>query len=100
MMKSVSFPLFVFLFLGPCIAQGDDGLLFNRDIRPLLSEHCFACHGPDEHERKAKLRFDLKEGGAFEKRDGVTAIIPGNPKESELMFRLTTEDKDEIMPPP
>ena len=100
MMKSVSFPLFVFLFLGPCIARGDDELLFNRDIRPLLSEHCFACHGPDEHERKAKLRFDLKEGGAFEKRDGVTAIIPGNPNESELMFRLTTEDKDEIMPPP
>jgi hypothetical protein len=100
MMKSASFPLFVFLFLGPCIAQGDDGLLFNRDIRPLLSEYCFACHGPDEHERKAKLRFDLKEGGAFEERDGVTAIIPGNPNESELMFRLTTEDKDEIMPPP
>ncbi len=99
MMKSVSLPLLTALLLGINITRGDDQLLFNRDIRPLLSEHCFSCHGPDEHERKAKLRFDIKDGGAFEKRDGVTAIVPGKPGESELLFRLTTEDKDDIMPP-
>ncbi len=100
MIRPATLPLLSVIVFGLCSANADDGLLFNRDIRPLLSENCFACHGPDEHERKAKMRLDVRDGGAFEKRDGITAIIPGQPGESELMFRLTTEDKDEVMPPP
>jgi hypothetical protein len=100
MIRLATLPPLSVIVLGLCSANADDRLLFNRDIRPLLSENCFACHGPDEHERKAKMRLDIRDGGAFEKRDGITAIIPGNPGESEIMFRLTTEDKDEVMPPP
>ena len=76
-----------------------DKILFNRDIRPLLSDNCFACHGPDEHERKAKLRLDIKGGGAFEDRDGVVAIIPNDPDNSELIARIISDDEDELMPP-
>ncbi|MFT4548216.1 MAG: hypothetical protein ACI8XO_002636 [Verrucomicrobiales bacterium] len=73
---------------------------FNRDIRPILAENCFACHGPDKHKRKAKLRFDIREGGGYEERDGVTAIVPGKPDDSELIIRVLTQDEEEIMPPP
>ena len=69
---------------------------FNRDIRPILSENCFTCHGPDEGTRKAKLRFDTKEG-AFAKA-GV--IVAGNATNSRLIKRIVTTDPDMIMPPP
>ncbi len=72
---------------------------FNRDIRPILSNHCFACHGPDEKKREAKLRLDVREN-AIEERDGVRAIVPGKPDESELIIRILTHDRDELMPPP
>lgn len=77
-----------------------DRVRFDRDIRPILSENCFTCHGPDEHERKAKLRLDVKDGGIYADRKGVIAVVPGKPEESELFFLLTTDDKEEIMPPP
>lgn len=75
---------------------------FNRDIRPILSDRCFACHGPDAHERKAKLRLDIPDGpdGAYRTHEGVTSIKPGSIEESEIWFRLTTDDKEEVMPPP
>lgn len=73
---------------------------YDRDIRPILSDNCFSCHGPDEHERKAKLRLDVKDGGMYADRKGVVAVVPGKPDESELFYRLTTDDKDDIMPPP
>ena len=94
--------LFVLLstILGNNALFAKDKILFNRDIRPLLSENCFACHGPDEHERKAKLRLDIKEGGGFEDRDGVVAIIPNDPENSELdCKRIISDDEDELMPP-
>ena len=77
------------------------GIDFNRDIRPLLSDRCFACHGPDSHDRKAKLRLDRADGddGAYRTYDGVIAIKPGSLKESELWYRITTEDADDLMPP-
>ena len=78
----------------------DDRVRFDRDIRPILSENCFTCHGPDQHERKAKLRLDVKDGGIYADRKGVIAVVPGKPEESELFFLLTTDDKEEIMPPP
>jgi mono/diheme cytochrome c family protein len=73
---------------------------FNRQIRPLLSENCFACHGPDDRQRKAKLRLDTKAGAFAELRSGGLALVPGKPDDSELLRRLTTDDPAERMPPP
>ncbi len=69
---------------------------FNREIRPILTDNCFACHGPDENQRKARLRFDTKEG-AFAK-PGV--ITPGDAAQSKLIKRVTAKDPDVVMPPP
>lgn len=74
-------------------------LRFNRDIRPILAEHCFPCHGFDEAARKAGLRLDHAEE-AYRSREGVTAIVPGSPDASELWFRITSLEADERMPPP
>jgi len=74
-------------------------LQFNEDIRPLLSNHCFHCHGPDEEERKAGLRLDTQEG-AFLDNDGVIGIVPGDPDASEIYYRIITDDEDDVMPPP
>ncbi len=71
---------------------------FNRDIRPLLSNNCFLCHGPDPAERKADLRLDTPEG-AMQERDGVAAIVPGLPESSELLRRIQAEDPADRMPP-
>jgi hypothetical protein len=86
------------IWAGVCLspaARGEGEVRFNRDVRPVLSRHCFACHGPDEKKRKAKLRLDVREA-ALE----AGAIIPGNPEGSELVRRLDCEDADELMPPP
>ena len=72
---------------------------FNRDIRPILADKCFACHGPDGNKREADLRLD-SEDGAKAKRDSGPVIVVGKPDESELFRRLTTKDDDERMPPP
>jgi hypothetical protein len=71
---------------------------FNRDIRPILSDTCFQCHGPDSAQRKAKLRLDT-EAGAFADRGGRQAIIPGDPAGSELFRRITALSDVERMPP-
>ncbi|MFP6899523.1 MAG: c-type cytochrome domain-containing protein, partial [Opitutales bacterium] len=71
---------------------------FTRDIRPILSETCFKCHGPDKKKRKAKLRLDLS-AGAVADLGGYQAIVPGKPGESELVARITTKDEDDRMPP-
>src|SRR3954468_22030303 len=80
-------------------ANKDSKVEFDRDIRPIFSDNCFHCHGPDEKARKAKLRLDTKEG-AFRVRDGKTVIIPGKSSESEMVRRITANDPDEHMPPP
>ena len=74
---------------------------FGRDVFPILSDRCFACHGPDAHDRKAKLRLDLADGpdGAYRTHDDVTAIKPGSLEDSELWYRITTDDADDLMPP-
>ena len=72
---------------------------FNRDIRPILSENCFACHGPDSQHRKAGLRLDRKEG-LFDKREHGFAVVPGQLQESLLIKHITSNDPDEQMPPP
>src|SRR6185369_1154990 len=72
---------------------------YDRDIRPILSDNCYQCHGPDEKARKAKLRLDMKDS-AFRVQDGVAVIKPGKSAESELVRRITTSDTDDLMPPP
>lgn len=78
---------------------GEARLDFNRDIRSLISNHCVACHGPDEEERKAGLRLDTFEGATAD-LGGHAAIVPGKPEASEMLHRLLSEDEDEVMPPP
>ena len=72
---------------------------FNKDIKPILSENCYYCHGPDENKRKAKLRLDDFKDATTEK-NGSIAIVPNNPEESELYHRIISDDPDEVMPPP
>ncbi len=72
---------------------------FSSEIRPILAENCFHCHGPDEQARKAKLRLDTFQG-ATTSGDLGGAITPGNAGESELVHRIFTKDADELMPPP
>ncbi|MCA9133782.1 MAG: DUF1549 domain-containing protein, partial [Planctomycetales bacterium] len=71
---------------------------FNRDIRPLLSDNCYACHGFDQRAREADLRLDTFEG-ATQDLGGYAAIVPGKSEESELIARITASDSDELMPP-
>ncbi len=88
--------VFACLILSAIHAAGD----FNRDIQPLLAEHCYACHGPDSKTRKSGLRFDLREAATGELKSGSRAIVPGNLEESEMIHRIFSEDPDEVMPPP
>jgi hypothetical protein len=71
---------------------------FTRDIRPILSNHCFKCHGPDANTREAELRLDTKKG-TFSIADGKKIVSPGKPSNSELFRRISTKDADEQMPP-
>jgi mono/diheme cytochrome c family protein len=73
---------------------------FNRDIRPLLSNTCYKCHGPDEKERKAGLRLDTQEGAGQKLESGALTIVPGMSGESELYARISSTDPNEQMPPP
>jgi hypothetical protein len=74
---------------------------FNRDVRPILSEACFQCHGPDKAKRKGGLRLDTREGAlAGSDAGGGPVIVPGKPDESEVVARITSDDPDEQMPPP
>ena len=76
------------------------GIDFNRQIRSILSENCFACHGPDEGTRKAKFRLDNKEAAFKGGKSGSPSIVPGKLDESELIKRIISADEDEVMPPP
>ena len=74
---------------------------FNTDVRPILSDRCFGCHGPDaEHGRQAGLRLDTADGAHAVLKSGVRAIVPGDIDASEAVRRMLSEDPDEVMPPP
>jgi hypothetical protein len=88
------------LAYGPRVNAAPPAIDFNRQIRPILSENCFACHGPDQKKRKAKLRFDIKEGAFAELRGGGFAIVPKKSAESVLIERITEDDPGRRMPPP
>ncbi len=84
---------------GTAVASESAKINFDRDIRPIFSDTCYACHGPDNAKRKAGLRLDQRES-AFARRDEGPAIVPGDPSQSALYRRITSHDKDERMPPP
>jgi Protein of unknown function (DUF1553)/Protein of unknown function (DUF1549)/Planctomycete cytochrome C len=75
-------------------------LAFNRDIRPILAEKCFKCHGPDAKQRKGKLRLDNRRDATAPASSGSPAIVPGKIDDGELFGRITSDDPDERMPPP
>lgn len=79
--------------------QTEPAVSFGRDIRPILSDRCFTCHGPDDNARMADLRLDIRDS-AIAERDGVTAIVPGHPDKSELLLRVSSDDPHVRMPPP
>jgi hypothetical protein len=96
-----SFCLFLLALLGAWVSVGMAGEVdFNRDVRPILSDKCFSCHGPDVKQRKGELRLDTKEGAYGKTESGAVAIVPGDLKKSEVWARIHTTDRDEVMPPP
>ena len=82
-----------------CSRRGAGRCVFNRDIQPILTDHCFACHGPDEKTRKSALRLDVRDGALKGGKSDGPAIVPGKPEASALIARLTTQDADAVMPP-
>ena len=95
----MKYPFFLLLLAVP-LARGAElplpaKLEFNRDVRPILSDNCYHCHGNDPAHRKAKLRLDVREAAL-----GQEAFVPGKPEESRLIARILTDDVDELMPPP
>jgi hypothetical protein len=83
----------------PATAQGEDRISFNRDVRPILSDKCYYCHGFEPKTREADRRLDTPEGATAD-IDGVRAIVPGDLKKSDAWLRIISDDKDDVMPPP
>jgi len=83
----------------PSPADPEDAVRFNRDVRPILANACYQCHGPDPGGRKAKLRFD-REDGFFGAREGGPTVVKSSPEKSPLYLRIVSKDPEEIMPPP
>jgi Protein of unknown function (DUF1553)/Protein of unknown function (DUF1549)/Planctomycete cytochrome C/Concanavalin A-like lectin/glucanases superfamily len=94
MTRHSTVPVFLLALLGST-ALADQQISFNRDIRPILSEYCFACHGPDANHREADLRLDDRDAAVDH-----GAIVPGKPDESTLVERVHSDDPDSVMPPP
>jgi Protein of unknown function (DUF1553)/Protein of unknown function (DUF1549)/Planctomycete cytochrome C len=96
--KSLGVALAVVLGVGA--TRAEDPVRFSRDVLPILSDHCFACHGPDAAARKGGLRLDVREGAIGPGKSGKVALVPGDPKASEVVRRMLTPDPDDLMPPP
>jgi len=79
----------------PSIVGAEDRVQFNRDVRPILSENCYYCHGPDATHREADLRLDVRAEAV-----AAEALVPGKPELSELVARILSDDPDSMMPPP
>jgi hypothetical protein len=96
-------PKVVGLMVSLCVSTlhgAPAGVSFSREILPILSDTCFACHGPDEGSRKGRLRLDTPEGAFGRGKSGETAITPGDTARSEVIRRVFSTDADEVMPPP
>lgn len=87
--------LILLSLLSANLARAADPVQYNRDVRPILSDQCFSCHGADANQRKARLRLDVRES-ALERE----AFVPGSPDESPLIERILTDDPEQVMPPP
>jgi hypothetical protein len=92
-----SLALLAGLIAAPALAAGPD---FEREIQPLLAEHCAHCHGIDESTRQGGLRLDIRQNALEGGDSGTPAIVPGKPDESEIVARIRSTDPDVIMPPP
>jgi hypothetical protein len=91
---------FACLWLGVALAGfAAEAPSFNRDVLPILSDNCFACHGPDAKQAKGGLRLDLRDSATKPAKSGETAIIPGKPSASALVKRIEAKDADKLMPP-
>jgi hypothetical protein len=88
------------LLASSALTAAAEPLSFNRDIRPILSDKCFACHGFDAKRREADLRLDTPEGAFKANEDGQSAIVPGRVEESLVWQHITATDPDDVMPPP
>src|SRR5205807_10181199 len=97
--KNLSLVLVLTFSLAASVARAEQKVEFNRDIRPILSDNCFACHGPDKNRRKSGLRLDDPEQPFHEAKSGDIAIVRGQPEKSELVNRIYSKDEDELMPP-
>src|SRR5947207_12355835 len=102
-LPACTFPIVAVLCLALRAHAAETAVDFNRDIKPILSNICYKCHGPDANERKGgtkerPLRLDTEEG-AYADYDGTVPIVPGRPEKSELIARITTDDDEELMPP-
>ncbi len=82
------------------LASGAEPLSYNRDVRPILSDNCFACHGPDQSHQEGGLRLDIREVAVEPSDSGEIAIVPGEPDASEMISRILSDDLDLRMPPP
>lgn len=91
--------LLALALVSPVLAAHAAKVDFNRDVRPVLSDNCYACHGPDAAHRKAGLRLDLKDSALAKLKSDNFAIVPGDLGRSELISRITTQDEDDLMPP-
>lgn len=96
-MRSLAGLLVVGLIL-PNLAAADADVQFNRDVKPILSENCFACHGPDQKKVKAGLRLDVEKSAKGEAKSGAVAVVPGDVKKSELLKRIAAGGKDHMPP--
>lgn len=83
----------------PTFAAADSLLHYNRDVLPILADHCFVCHGLDKGNRKAGLRLDVRDAATAELKSGARAITPGDPAQSALIERIFATDDDDVMPP-
>lgn len=73
---------------------------YGRDIKPILSDNCYKCHGPDGETRQAGLRLDIRSQAVRTLESGSVVIVPGNPADSEMVRRIESSDEDAVMPPP
>lgn len=92
-------PFFLLAFVASAFAAHGAPVDFNREVRPILSENCFTCHGPDSNKRKGDLRLDVRDSAFGKAKSGEIAIVPGDVEKSELLRRVTSDDKDDVMPP-
>lgn len=97
---SLTFIVLVVCSFIPNAARCDEKVDFARDVRPVLSTHCFKCHGRDEDKRQAGLRLDMRDSATSAVDSGTVPIVPGKPDESELVRRIFSDDESEMMPPP